>query len=179
MGKKNKSIVLTGPIGVGKSTQAKLLSKKLNLPVCDYDKIKGKYRRDIGLNEKKAQSIEHEKGVYALLQYINDFKSKILQQIINDHPNHIIDLGGGAHSFDEKNQIERAKKAFESVKDIILLIPSPDLETNINALPGIKENWEINTYLIMHPTNKLFATKTAYTFEKTPEEVLSEILKVL
>lgn len=169
-------IVLTGPIGVGKSTQAKLLGKKLDMPVCVYDTVKAKYRRKVGLDEEKALGIEKENGTYALLQYINEFKSKILQPIIDDHPDHIIDLGGGAHSFDEPHQIERARKAFEFVKDVIFLIPSLDLETNINSLPGIKENWEINTFLIMHPTNNIFATKTVYTMGKTPDEVLSDIL---
>lgn len=172
----NNCIVLTGPIGVGKSTQAKLLGEKLDMPVCVYDSVKSEYRCKVGLNEEKALSIEKESGTYDLLQYINEFKSKILQQIIDDHPNHIIDLGGGAHSFDEPHQIERARKAFESVKEVILLIPSLDLETNINSLLGIKENREINTFLIMHPTNNMFATKTVYTLGKTPDEVLYDIL---
>jgi len=174
-----ETIVITGPIGVGKSTQAKLLSEKLRQPLCTYDKVKGNYREKAGLSRKKAEAINSEHGLYAMLVYMNEFKSKILEPIINDHPGHIIDLGGGAHSFDEPHQVERARRAFNLAKDIILLMPSKDLETNINALPGIKENFEINTFLIMHPTNELFATKKVYTLNKTPEEVLSEILHQL
>lgn len=172
-------IILTGPIGVGKSTQAKLLSKELGQPVCVYDEVKDNYRYKIGLSKEKALAINAEHGVYAMLEYMNEFKSKILEPIINDHPGHIIDLGAGAHSFDEPHQVERARCAFASAKDILLLLPSNDLETNIKSLPGLKENYEVNTFLMMHPTNELFATKTIYTLNKSPEEVLQDMMEQL
>ena len=56
-------IILTGPIGVGKSTQAKLLSKKLDKPVCVYDEVKDNYRYKIGLSREKALAINSEHGV--------------------------------------------------------------------------------------------------------------------
>ena len=132
-------IILTGPIGVGKSTQAKLLGKELGKPVCVYDEVKDNYRYKLGLSREKALAINAKDGLYAYLEYMNEFKSQILEPIINDHPGHIIDLGAGAHSFDEPHQVERAQRAFDSAKDIILLLPSDDLETNIKSLPGIKE----------------------------------------
>jgi len=172
----NDTIILTGPIGVGKSTQAELLADELGQSLCVYDEIKDNYRYKIGLSKEKALAINAEHGVYAMLEYMNEFKSQILKPIIDDHPGHIIDLGAGAHSFDEPHQVERARRAFESVKDIILLMPSPDLEININSLPGIKEGYAINTFLIMHPTNEIFATKTIYTLNKTPKEMMHEII---
>jgi 2-phosphoglycerate kinase len=149
----NETIILTGPIGVGKSTQAKLLAEELGKSLCVYDEIKDNYRNKIGLSREKALAINAEYGVYAMLEYMNEFKSQILEPIIDDHPAHIIDLGAGTHSFDKPHQIERARRAFDLVNEVIRLLPSNDLATNIKSLPGIKENYEINTYLIMHPTN--------------------------
>jgi len=174
-----ETIVLTGPIGVGKSTQAKLLADALGQPLCVYDEIKDKYRYKIGLSREKTLSINAEKGVYAMLTYMNEYKSKILQPIIDDHPGHIIDLGAGAHAFDEPEQIEMAEHAFKSVNEVILLLPSNDLETNIQSLPGIKENYVVNTYLIMHPTNELFSTKTIYTYGKSELQTFEEIMTSL
>jgi hypothetical protein len=174
----NKTIVLTGPIGVGKSTLAGLLGADLMWPVCTYDEIKDKYRYKIGLSREKSLEINKNEGAYAMIQYMNEYKSQILEPIIRDHPNHIIDLGAGAHSFDKPHQIERAKNAFNLVNEVVLLMPSKDLEVNIKSLPGFKENWEINTYLIMHPTNNMFATKTIYVHGKTPNEVLDEAKKL-
>jgi adenylate kinase family enzyme len=52
------TIILIGPIGVGKTTQAQLLSKELNAPVCTYDQVKYKYRKNIGFDQKIAASIQ-------------------------------------------------------------------------------------------------------------------------
>ncbi len=51
-----------------------------------------------------------------------------------------------------------------------------DLATNINTLPGFKEGYAINTYIMMHPTNALFVKKMIYTLGKTPEEITREII---
>jgi len=173
------SIILTGPIGVGKSTQGKLLSKKLGMPLCVYDEVKDKYRYKIGLSREKALAINDKDGVYAMLRYMNEFKSKILKPIIDDHQGHIIDLEAGAHSFDEPHQVERAQLAFEGIEDVFLLLPSNDLETNIKILPGLKENYEVNTFLIMHPTNELLTKKTIFTLNKTPNEIMAEVIELL
>jgi len=171
-----KMIILTGPIGVGKSTLAKLLGKELDMPVCVYDEVKDNYRYKAGLSKEKALAINEKDGAYAMITYMNEFKSLILQPIIDDFPGHIIDLGAGAHSFEEPDQIERARLAFESADEVLLLMPSTDLETNIKSLPGFKENYEVNTFLMMHPTNQMFASKTVYTLGKTPDEVLQETM---
>ncbi len=107
---------------------------------------------------------------------MNEFKSKTVKSIIEDHPNHIIDLGGSAQTFDEPHQIERIKPIFESITNVFLLLPSADLKTNIKVLPGLKENFPINAYLIIHPTNELLSKKTIYTLGKTPEETANEII---
>jgi shikimate kinase len=176
---KMETIILMGPIGVGKSTQAELLSKELGQPRCSYDAVKGEYRKKAGFNTKTAKSIHEEQGLYAMLSYMNEYKSQILEPIINDYTGHIIDLGGGAQCFDEPHQIERVQNAFESVSEIFLLLPSHDLATNITSLPGLKDNYPINAYLIMHPTNRLFARKTVYTLGKTPKETSREIIDLI
>ena len=79
-------IVLIGPIGVGKSTQAKLLAERLDMPRCSYDEVKGKYWKNLGLSKERANFIERENGVYAMLSYMNEFKSKTVCSIIQDHP---------------------------------------------------------------------------------------------
>lgn len=171
-----ETIVLIGPIGAGKTTQAKLLEKELGLPRCSYDEVKGKYWKELGVSKETASVINNEHGEYAMISYMNEFKSKTIKSIINDHPGHIIDLGGGAQTFDEPHQVKTVLKALEHIPNVFLLMPSSDLATNIKSLPGLKENYPINAYLIMHPTNELFSKKTIYTQGKTPEETMHEII---
>ena len=169
------TIILIGPIGAGKTTQGKLLAKKLGMPRVSYDDVKGKYWKRLGLNRNVANSIEKENGIYAMLSYMNEFKSKTVSSIVNDYPGHIIDFGG-AQTFDEPHQVEMVREVFEPISNIFLLLPSNDLATNIKELPGLKENYPINAYLIMHETNELFAKKIIYTLGKTPEEIMNEII---
>ena len=71
------TIVLMGPIGAGKSTQAELLSKKLGRPRCAYDDVKECYRTRIGFDPTATQTIHDKQGLYAMLCYMNEFKSQI------------------------------------------------------------------------------------------------------
>lgn len=173
------TIVLIGPIGVGKSTQAKLLADRLEMPRCSYDEVKSAYWKIQGLNRDKAHQIEKEHGLYAMLSYMNTFKAETVCSIINDYPGHVIDFGGGAQTFDEQHQIDAVRKIFDPIANVFLLLPSPDLATSIKALPGLKENYPINAYLIMHPTNELFAKHTVYTLDKSQDDISNEIIDKL
>ena len=153
------TIVLIGPIGAGKSTQAELLSKKLGQPRCANDDVKEYYRTRIGFDPKTAQTIHDKQGLYAMLCYMNEFKSQILGPIIQDHPGHIIDLGGGAQCFDEPHQIDRASEAFAGVSEVFLLLPSTDLATNISVLPGLKEDYPINALSNHSPHEQVVCDK--------------------
>ena len=165
-----------GPVGVGKSTQAELLSKKLAQPRCSYDEVKAGYLKELGFNKESALAIEEEQGEYAMFCHMNEFRYQVLRKVINEHPGHIIDLGGGVHCYNETHQVESTKALLEPIDDIFYLLPSEDLATNINALPGFKEGYAINTYIMMHPTNTIYAKKLIYTLDKSPEEITNEIV---
>jgi len=171
-----ETIILMGPIGVGKTTQGKLLAEELGMPRVSYDDVKGEYWERLGLSRELAVSIENEKGIYAMLSYMNEFKAKTVTSIVNDYPGHVIDFGGGAQTFDEPHQVEMLSDVLEPVSNVFLLLPSNDLATNIKELPGLKENVPINAYLIMHETNELFSRKTVYTLGKTPDKIMHEII---
>jgi len=170
------TIILMGPIGVGKTTQAQLLSKELNAPVCTYDQVKHEYRKNVGFDQKVATAIHESEGLYAMLCYMNEFKARILAPIINDHPGHIIDLGGGAQCFDEPHQVEMARSAFEKIENVFLLMPSRSVSASQECLVHIKKKYPINDYLIEHDTNEILAKKIVYTLGKGPEETLFEIV---
>ncbi len=171
-----ETIILMGPVGAGKTTQAKLLSKELGRPRCSYDEVKSGYLNELGFSKKAALTIEAEQGEYAMFCHMNNFRYQVLRKVIEEHPGHIIDLGGGIHCYNEPHQIDSTKEVFDPIDEVFYLLPSKDLATNINTLPGFKEGFAINTYIMMHPTNALYAKKIIYTLGKTTEEITREII---
>ncbi len=81
----NKSLVLTGMMGVGKSTIGRLIAKRLKLKFIDVDKI-------IEKNEKKSiKRIFDDNGE----SYFRKLEEKITLKILNNTKS-VIALGGGA-----------------------------------------------------------------------------------
>ena len=154
-----ETIILMGPVGAGKSTQAELLSKKSGQPRCSYDEVKAGYLKELGFDKKSALAIEEKQGEYALFCHMNNYRYQTLRKVIEEHPGYIIDLGGGIHCYNEAHQVESTRELFHPIDEIFYLLPSDDLATNINALPGFKEGFAINTYIMMHPTNTLYTKK--------------------
>ena len=81
----NKSLVLTGMMGVGKSTIGRLIAKRLNLKFIDVDKV-------IERNQKKSiKRIFEDSGE----QYFRKLEEKITFKILKNK-RAVIALGGGA-----------------------------------------------------------------------------------
>ena len=81
----NKNVILTGMMGVGKSTIGKNLAKKLKYDFIDVDKlIEVKEGSSINLIFKNKSE-----------EYFRKLESKITLQVLNKN-NSVISLGGGA-----------------------------------------------------------------------------------
>ena len=86
----NKNLVLTGMMGVGKSTIGRLLAKKLKVKFLDVDKV-------IEKNEKQSiKKIFERKGE----KYFRKIEERITFKILKNK-NVVIALGGGAFMNDE------------------------------------------------------------------------------
>lgn len=173
------TITLIGPLGVGKSTIADLLSSDLGLPRCCYDDLKLGYLADSGFELAEAHRIRDADGLYAMCMYTNRFGIDVLERVIREHPGHVIDFGAGSYCFELPEEIDRAEKAFDPIANAILLLPSEDLGTNVLSLPGVRERRYMNTYFIMHPMNEALSKHTVYTGGKTPKQSVAEIVDLL
>ena len=138
--------------------------------------MKADYLKELGFDKKAALLINDEQGEYAMFCHMNNYRYQVLRKVIDDHPGHVIDLGGGIQCYNETHQVESTRQVLEPIAEIFYLLPSNDLATNIKTLPGFKEGYAINTYIMMHPTNSIFAKKMIYTLDKTPEEIMSEMI---
>ncbi len=171
-------VVLIGPLGVGKSTIANLLAPKLGMDRCSYDAVKIEYLTEAGLVLEEARRIRDEEGVYAMYLYTNQFEVRALERFLFDHSSKVVDLGAGAHCFEEPEQKIAIAKLFARNRNTILLMPSIDLATSIRHLPGVEERRYLNTHFIMHESNEELKTATVYTLNKTADETTNEVFEL-
>jgi len=173
------NIVLIGPIRSGKSTIGKILSEKLNLPQISIDAIRLDYYREIGYDEKFADSIREEFGFWALYFYWKEFECYSVERIIEENENSIIDFGAGHSVYENSNHFNRVKTRLEG-NIVILLQPCVDInesyEILCERLEVRRDQMTINLHFLKNESNKKLADFTVYTKDKTPDETSEEIV---
>ena len=86
--------------------------------------------------------------------------------------------------YEDDGLFKRVQKILSPYKNIILLLPSPDLEESIEILNEREEflremKPNINEHFIKHHSNYDLAKYTVYTKGKTPEETCEDILRLI
>lgn len=177
-------IILIGPIGVGKSTQGKLLSEALNLPQCPMDQYRWDYYKEIGYDGGFAEKLSENIGFWALYMYWKEFECYAVERLLAEHSNCVIDFGAGHSVYEIDTHFARVEKTLKPYGNVVLLLPSPDLDESLRILNERQgktqsEEMDINEHFIRHHSNYDLAKLTAYTKDKTPEETRDEILNLV
>jgi ABC-type branched-subunit amino acid transport system ATPase component len=169
------SLVIIGPMGVGKSTLAEMLSRKLETERCCVDEKQWEYFSNWEFDQAKArQLIRADQSRF--LDYARPFFVRLIEHVLADHQQHIIDFGSGHVAVDDPAHIERVKRAFAFTKHVLLLMPSPSIADSLAALPGGREGRSLNPLFIEHPLKHELATHTIYTSGKSSDQVYAEAL---
>lgn len=176
----DSDIILIGPEGTGKSTIGKLLSQKLNLPQVSMDEIRWEYYKEIGWDADTQKEIREQQGFAGVYQYWKRFLIHSLERLLSEHNNCVIDFGAGNSVYEEEADFARVSKLLSPYKNVVLLLPSPDLDESVEILKQRNQltinGVEINGFFMNHPSNKKLAKQVIYTKGKTPEEIKQEIL---
>jgi shikimate kinase len=166
-----KTIILTGMMGAGKSTIAKILAEKLNIKSIDIDSL-------IEQNEgEKISEIFSNKGE----EYFRKIEKETIENIFTSKvENLVISLGGGAFENNETREI-LLKKA-----NVIYLQTSPEIiferiksNTERPLLCGNMSIEKISEILEKREKNYQTATYKITTDNKTPDQIAEEIIGVL
>lgn len=177
-------IILIGPIRTGKSTIGKLLAEKLGLPKCSMDELRWGYYKEIHYDEERAQQIKEKEGFLGLYRYWKPFEAYAVERLLSEHRNCVIDFGGGHSVYEDDKLFHRVKGILQPYRNIVLILPSPDLEESIQILNerngGIVSNEvDFNEHFVKHPSNQALAKFVVYTKDKSLEETGDEILSIV
>jgi len=175
-------IILLGPVAVGKTSIAKLISEKINKPVISLDDLRFDYYKEIGYDHNHMKELHEKAGIMAIFQYGKIFDAYSIERILEDHHNCIFDFGGGnivsGYDFD----LNRIKKALEPYENIVFLVPSLDNEETLNFIYKRRDikpsDRELIEYLVYNHSNYEIAKHTVLVKGKTPEEVCDEIISI-
>jgi shikimate kinase len=174
-------IVLIGPIGAGKSTLGNLLAAALGLPRCSLDDVRFRYYGEIGYDESVAKARYQSEGFWGLYRYWKPFEAHAVERVLEDHPNSVIDFGAGHSVYEDDALFARVKRAMAPCRHVVLILPSPSLDTSLKVLRERRPSLttiepDINEHFIRHPSNHELATFTVYTEGGLPEDTCARIL---
>lgn len=186
------TIILIGPLGAGKTTVGQLLAEKLGLPFCSVDTAREEYYQKVGYDQALASQIAaSEQGMHEVLRYSKPFEARMVEQILADYHG-VIDFGASNSVYEDEGLFTRVENALAPYPNVILLLPSPDLDDSAEILKDrlirmlieagkefTDELFELNEYFVKHPSNRQLAKQTVYTQGKTPEEICDELVQKL
>ena len=185
----NSNIILIGPLAAGKTTVGRLLAEKLNLPFCSVDHIRSAYYQQVGYDQTFASQIAtSDQGIQGVLRYSKPFEARMVEKVLADHQG-IIDFGASNSVYDDQALFARVQSAFAPYPNVILLLPSPNLDESAAILKNrlirmlteagkefTDELFELNEYFVKHPSNHQLAKWVIYTKDKPPEEICAELV---
>lgn len=187
----HSTIILIGPMSAGKSTIAQLLSDKLGLPRYELDEDRWTYYQEIGYdNARAAQIVRFEEGMVGLMRYWKPFEAHAVERVLTDQRDCVIDFGAGHTVYEDAALFERVSRALAPFPNVILLLPSPDLDESVRVLNHrfaalLREEvgavdpalLSVNEHFVKHPSNHRLAKIVVYTDGKTPDQTCAEILQ--
>jgi shikimate kinase len=176
-------LVLIGPVRAGKSTLGRLLAEKLGLPQVSLDDVRLPYYKAIGYDEAFARQVRQQEGFAAFMFYRDLFAAYPVERMLSEYHDCVFDFGAGIYESDEA--FRRVQAALVDFPNVVLLLPSPDLQHSLQVLAGRDPNPPADLHLdlarrfLQHHTYYDLAKFTVYTDGKTPEQTCQEILNLI
>ena len=162
----SQSIILIGPSGAGKSTVANELCKITGMQRLCLDSIANRDRRN-GFRSNFRNSEEYN-------LYMLESQLKRAQDL--GIPG-VVDFGAGHSVYDDKIIFERVKYMLSNFENIVLLLPSENLEESLQILSSRSTgDYSPNRRFITSPCNEELATIVIYENGRTPKQVAQDIM---
>ena len=189
MNKVKSNIILIGPVGVGKSTQGKLIAEALNKRSISLDGVANEYYEEYGFGSTEFQKVKEENCYLDAYRQWWPALAFAAQRVLNDYDNCVIDYGAGHSHYEDKNLFKDVLESLSHLTNVILLLPSSDLDKSVSIIrqrsieqrkrDWIHDDYDFIEHWVKDDSNHLLSTTTIYTEGKTPEQTRNEILMVI
>jgi hypothetical protein len=177
-------IVFIGPMAAGKSTTARVLAKRLGLPLVPLDAIRWYYHLDDGFSfVDEAEEMDFPSKVRGWEPY----SIRAVERALQEFPAAIHDLGAGHAHYGDPARVERLAQALAPVEHVFLMLPHADparteavCEARDQArLGAIYEPTRavMNRTFIHSPVFRQVATHTVHVEDRPVEAVVEELLR--
>ena len=162
-----KSKVLGYPGGLDAASASELAARALQAEAAN----------DVG-------KLREKDGFLELYRYWKPFEAYAVERLLSEHHDCVIDYGAGHSVYEEDALFARVQQVLAPYGNIVLLLPSSDLEESIRILhdrngappPG---EFDLNAHFVKHHSNRDLAKIVVYTEGKTPEQTCEEILAAI
>ena len=138
------SIILIGPMNVGKDMIASSLSEKTGLDIVYVNKLRKVFYPKFGYNLEAATRIRKSKGIAAWYEYQKPYEAKLAEYVLTTfltRPS-IVVFGAGFTVYKDKELFASVQKAMQGYKNVINLELPPNYKGyNISAQSEINKNF--------------------------------------
>jgi len=177
------TVILIGPERAGKSTVGRLLAERLGLPFTDVSKSAAPYYAELGHTQEAVDQAWNEGELEGYLHYQGPFEAHAIERIFQEQPQGVFELKATQVAFTDNTLSTRVRQALQPYQPIVLLLPSPDVETSVRVLDArgyvFYEGVELTEHFVRHHSNHDLAKIRLYTKGKTPQESCAELLAQL
>jgi hypothetical protein len=166
---------------------ARLLAQRLHAAHISLDTIAERYYEEHGFESAVFQQMVEQHGLLATYRQWWPSLAYAVERLLVDHPHGIIDLGAGHSHYEDDALFERIQRALVPYDNVILILPSPDLDQSIRILrqrslqqrgwDWIADGYDFIEHWVKDHCNHDLATLVVYTQGKTPEELCNDIIQ--
>lgn len=179
-------IVFIGPMAAGKSTTARALAARLDLPLVPLDAIRWYYHLQDGFSfVEEAEEMDFPTKVKGWEPY----SIRAVEKALAEFPEAIHDFGAGHAHYGDPERVERLVAALAPIEHVVLVLPHADLDRTA-ALCDARDRDRLgaehhpsrdvmNRTFIHSPVFRRVATHAVFVEGRSVDAVVDELVGLL
>ncbi len=177
-----QTIILAGPVGVGKTTAGRLAAQLLEIQFIDLDEQRERLYAQTDYSEAKAELQYALHGIEGWYRYQKPYELRSVERILQEGDGSLIALGAGQSVYETAEQRRTFRALVAPVRHSFLLLPYPDFAESLGFLSQRVDDPNertLNRILLPQMLEQPFAAHTIFTAGKTARQVAEEIAHIV